>query len=123
MPVSVLLVDDDAGFRRALRRLSESEKDCQLVGEAENGEEAVRLEQELRPEIIFMDISMPKLNGLEATRRIKARRPEVKIIILTIHEEEAYRKAATECGADGFVLKKNILTNLHSIMRKTHASS
>ena len=117
-----MLADDDAGFRGALRRLSEREKDFQLVGEAENGEEAVRLERELRPEIILMDITMPKLNGLEATRRIKARRPEVKIIILTNHEEEAYRKAATECGADGFVVKKSILTNLLSMMRKTHAS-
>lgn len=121
MPISVLLADDDAGFRRAVRRISEREKEFRLVGEAADGEEALRLEHELRPEIIFMDITMPRLNGLEATRRIKARRPQVKVIILTVHEEEAYRKAATESGADGFVLKKSILSDLNSTMRRTHA--
>ncbi|HEY2990784.1 MAG TPA: response regulator transcription factor [Candidatus Binatia bacterium] len=121
--MTVLLVDDDAGFRRAVRRLSEKEKDFRLVGEAEDGEEALQLDHELRPEIIFMDLTMPRLNGLEATRRIKARRPDVKIIILTVHEEEAYRKAATESGADGFVLKKSILSDLNSTMRRTHGHS
>lgn len=123
MSVSVLLVDDDAGFRKAVRRLSEREKDFRLVGEAENGEEALRLEHELRPQVIFMDITMPGLNGIEAMRRIKARRPGVKVIILTAHEEEAYRRAASESGADGFVLKKTILTDLNSTMRRTHAPS
>lgn len=106
-----------------MRRLSEKEKDFRLVGEAEDGEEALQLDHELRPEIIFMDLTMPRLNGLEATRRIKARRPDVKIIILTVHEEEAYRKAATESGADGFVLKKSILSDLNSTMRRTHGHS
>jgi DNA-binding NarL/FixJ family response regulator len=121
MSISVLLVDDDAGFRTAVRRLSEKEKEFRLIGEAQDGEEALRLEHELRPEIVFMDIKMPRLDGLEATRRIKARRPGVKIIILSVHEEEAYRKAATESGADGFVLKKSILSDLNSTMRRAHA--
>ncbi len=124
MSVNVLLVDDDAGFRKAVRRLSERENNFNLVGEAENGEQALRLDHELRPEIIFMDITMPRLNGLEATRRIKARRPDVKVIILSVHEEEAYRRAATESGADGFVLKKTILTDLNSTMRRAaHANA
>lgn len=117
MTVSVLLVDDDAGFRKAVKRVSEREKDFRLVGEAENGEEALRLERELKPQMIFMDINMPKLNGIEATRQIKARSPHVKVIILTAHDEEAYRRAATESGADGFVLKKSILTDLNTTMR------
>jgi two-component system, NarL family, response regulator DegU len=121
MSISVLLADDDAGFRRAVRRISEKEKDFRLVGEAEDGEEALRLEDELRPEIVFMDITMPRLDGLEATRRIKARRPGVKIIILTVHEEEAYRRAASESGADGFVLKKSLLADLNSTMSRVHA--
>jgi len=121
MSISVLLADDDPGFRHAVRRLSEKEKDFRLVGEAADGEEALRLEHELRPEIVFMDITMPRLNGLEATRRIKARHPNVKVIILTVHEEEAYRKAASESGADGFVLKKSILSDLNSMMRRAHA--
>lgn len=123
MSVSVLLVDDDAGFRKAVKRVSEKEIDFRLVGEAEDGEEALRLERELRPQMIFMDINMPKLNGLEATRRIKARSPHVKIIILTAHEEKAYRQAATESGADGFVLKKSLLTDLNSTMRTAHVPS
>jgi DNA-binding NarL/FixJ family response regulator len=123
MIVSVLLVDDDAGFRRAVKRVSEKEKDFRLVGEAEDGEEALRLERELQPQMIFMDINMPKLNGIEAARRIKARNPHVKIIILTAHDEEAYRRAATESGADGFVLKKSLLTDLNSMMRRAHVPS
>jgi DNA-binding NarL/FixJ family response regulator len=123
MIVSVLLVDDDAGFRRAVKRVSEKEKDFRLVGEAEDGEEALRLERELQPQMIFMDINMPKLNGIEAARRIKARNPHVKIIILTAHDEEAYRRAATESGADGFVLKKSLLTDLNSTMRTAHVPS
>lgn len=122
MSLNVLLVDDDPGFRKAVRRLSEKETTFNLVGEAENGEQALRLDHELRPEVIFMDITMPRLNGLEATRRIKARRPDVKVIILSVHEEEAYRRAATESGADGFVLKKTILTDLNSTMRRAHAA-
>jgi DNA-binding NarL/FixJ family response regulator len=117
MSVTVLLVDDDAGFRSAVKRLAQRERDLQLVGEAKDGEEAVQMEQKLKPEIVFMDIAMPKLDGLEATRRIKARRPEVKVIILSIHEEEAYRRAALECGADGFVLKKSILSDLDAMIR------
>ena len=123
MSLNVLLVDDDPGFRRAVRRLSEKESNFNLIGEAENGEQAVRLDHELRPQVIFMDITMPRLNGLEATRRIKANRPDVKVIILSVHEEEAYRRAATESGADGFVLKKTILTDLNSTMRRAHATS
>lgn len=111
---TVLIADDDAGFRRVVRRLLEKEDGVALVGEAGDGEEAVRLNLQLRPEVVFMDIAMPKLDGLEATRRIKASRPETKVVVISIHNEEVYRKAATECGADDYVLKKRFVDGLRS---------
>ncbi len=87
-----------------------------LVGEAEDGDEAFKLAQELLPQVILMDLDMPGLNGLEATRQIKSWKPEAKIIILAIHDEKAYRKAAMECGASGFVLKKSLRRELPSVI-------
>lgn len=121
MPVPVLVADDDGGVRKVVKRLLEKFGEFTVVGEAENGEEAVRLDQELKPEIILMDIAMPKVDGLEATRQIKALRPEAKVIIVTIHDEEAYRRLAKKWGADGFVLKKNLTADLRSAMGRFYA--
>lgn len=115
MALTVLIADDDDGYRKVLKRLLETyRREFNLVGEARDGEEAIWLAQELHPEVVLMDIAMPGLDGLEATRRIKAMRPETKVVILTIHNEEAYRKAATNCGADGFVQKKSVILDLQS---------
>lgn len=116
MSLSVLIADDDDEFRNLLRRLLQNEGEVTLVGEAEDGEEALRLAQRLQPQVILMDIDMPRMNGLEATRQIKSYRPEAKVIILGIHNEEAYRRAAKECGADGFVLKKTLSGALYSAL-------
>ncbi len=86
-----------------------------MVGEAGDGEEAVRLARDLRPDVVLMDIGMPGLDGLEATRRIKADRPEARVIILTVHGEEAYRRAAGESGADAFLPKKALIALLLSV--------
>lgn len=114
MPITALIVDDDLAFRRAVKQLLESAPEVRVVGEATDGEEAIRLAQELRPDVVLMDITMPHLDGLEATVRIKAKRPEVKVIVLTVHNEEVYRKTAYERGADAFLAKKTVGAQLLS---------
>jgi len=111
MLVTILIADDNQVFRGEIKRLLEGAQEV-TVAEAEDGEEALRLAQELRPEVVLMDIVMPRIDGLEATRRIKAVQPETKVIILTIHDEELYRKAARESSADAFLLKKTVMAEL-----------
>ena len=112
----VLVVDDDPANRKIVRRvLDRAASDIQggiRVAEGEDGEEAIRLTRELSPDVVLMDIGMPGINGLEATRQIKAEHPETKVIVLTVHDEKAYREAANANGADAFLTKKTLLTKL-----------
>jgi DNA-binding NarL/FixJ family response regulator len=118
MGVTMLIVDDNPRVRALIRRISAQEPDLHVVGEAEDGAEAIRLAQELRPAIILMDLVMPRVNGLEAMRQIKAERPETKVIIMTVHTEDAYRKAAEASGTDAFLLKKTLMTALLPTIRR-----
>lgn len=112
MPINALIVDDDRAFRGVVRRLLERAGEISVVGEAGDGEEAIELTRKLQPDVVLMDVAMPRVDGLEATRRIKAERPQTKIIILTIHEEDVYRRAARGSGADAFLIKKTLATRL-----------
>jgi DNA-binding NarL/FixJ family response regulator len=104
--ITVLLAEDHAVVREGLRKILEQEDDLEVVGEAENGRQAVTLVKELRPAVVIMDISMPLLNGLEATRQVLKAVPSTKIIILSAHNDGAYVKNATESGAVGFLRKQ-----------------
>jgi DNA-binding NarL/FixJ family response regulator len=115
-PVTILIVDDDAANRQIVKRiLDRAAADIKggiRVAEGEDGEEAIRLTRELSPDVVVMDIAMPRLNGLEATKQIKAEWPDTKVIVLTVHDEKAYREAANAMGADAFLAKKTVMTEL-----------
>lgn len=117
MPPTILVADDDQKVRALVKQILEKALGAPTVLEAEDGEEALRLTWAHLPRVVVMDITMPRMNGLQATKKIKAERPETKIIILTIHQEEAYREAAMESGADAFVDKHAILTDLVPTVR------
>ena len=104
--ITVLLAEDHTVVREGFRRILELEDDLEVVGEAENGRQAVAMVKKLRPAAVVMDIAMPVLNGLEATRQILKAVPSTRILILTAHNDDAYVKSATECGAVGFLLKQ-----------------
>jgi DNA-binding NarL/FixJ family response regulator len=125
MSAKILAVDDDRDFRGVLRGLLTEDPCLQLVGEAEDGDEAVRSTRELDPDIVLMDITMPRVNGLDASREIKSFRPETKVIMLTIHSENEYKPVALQSGADAFIAKKRLgselLPTIHRLLG-THAS-
>jgi DNA-binding NarL/FixJ family response regulator len=121
MPIRILLVDDDQAFRTVLRRLLEKERGFNVVGEAGDGLEALEQIRVLSPDIILMDIAMPRLNGLEATRTIKTERPGSTVVILTQHQEPAYQRAAAQSGADAFLPKTTRLADLLTTIRQLTA--
>jgi two-component system, NarL family, nitrate/nitrite response regulator NarL len=106
-PITVLLAEDHLIVREGFRSLLKHERDIKVVGEAETGRQAVQLTRKLRPEVVVMDIAMPLLNGLEATRQILKAFPATKVLILSAHSDDAYVKNATEAGAMGFLLKQS----------------
>lgn len=104
-PLTVLLVEDHALVREGLRSVVEKVGGVRVVGEASNGREAVEAVEELRPELVLMDISMPEMNGLEAARRIRQAHPGTRILMLSAHANEEYVYQALRIGADGYLLK------------------
>jgi two-component system, NarL family, response regulator NreC len=103
----VLVVDDHAVIRRGVQGILSSFPEFELCGEAANGEEAIQLAEKLRPEIIVMDVSMPGLNGLEATRIIRRILPNTKVLLLTLHSSTELVRSALRAGAQGYVLKSD----------------
>jgi DNA-binding NarL/FixJ family response regulator len=101
----VLIVDDHAFIRRGVQTILHPFPEWELCGEADNGNDAIRMAEELKPEVIIMDLSMPGLNGIEATRAIQKTQPGVKIILLTLHESAELVRSAFRAGARGYLLK------------------
>ncbi len=101
----ILLADDHPMLRQGIRELLEREQDFEVVAEAGDGEETVKLACERKPHVVVMDIGMPKLSGLEATKQIKAKQPATAVLVLTIHDEDEYILGLLEAGAAGYLLK------------------
>ena len=108
----ILVVDDDEGFRAALRRLLTQRGPGVRVEEVADGEEALKRVVTRQPDAVLMDLTMPRMNGIEATRRLKARWPDLPVLILTVHDDPVYERTARAAGADGFLLKKTAGTAL-----------
>lgn len=102
---TILIAEDHAIFREGLRELLSKEPDLEIIGEAEDGREAIDKAKQLKPHIVLMDLSMPNVNGTEAIRVIKRHNPEIKVIVLTVHKLEEYVRSALEAGADAYLLK------------------
>jgi DNA-binding NarL/FixJ family response regulator len=103
----VLIVDDHAFIRRGVQNILQSVPEWEFSGEADNGNEAIRLAEEVRPEVVIMDVSMPGLNGVEAARQIRQRHPSMKILLLTLHESSELATAAFRAGVNGYLLKSD----------------
>jgi len=116
--ISVLLVDDHSLVRRGFRRMLEDEPDIKVVGEAADGEEAVKLARSLKPQVIVMDCALPGINGLQATRKILEIAPETQVLMLSMHTEETWVRQALDAGARGYVLKNAMDLELGSAIRR-----
>jgi DNA-binding NarL/FixJ family response regulator len=119
--IKVLLVDDHSLVRRGFRRMLEDEPDIVVVGEASNGDEAVRLARELAPQVIVMDCALPGTSGLAATRKILETSPRKAILMLSMHSEDTLVRQALEAGARGYILKNAIDLELAAAIRRVAA--
>ena len=119
--ITVLLAEDHLIVREGFRSLLKNESDLELVGEAENGRQAVQLTKKLRPAVVVLDIAMPQLNGLEAARQIMEAVPTTRIIMLSAHSDDAYIEQATAAGAMGYLIKQTSSHDLCKAIREVHA--
>jgi DNA-binding NarL/FixJ family response regulator len=119
--ITVLLVDDHSLVRRGFRRMLEDESDMEVVGEAGNGEESIKLAKKLHPQVVVMDCALPGMNGLEATRRIMEESPDTLVLMLSMHTESTWVRQAVEAGAKGYVLKNAMDLELGAAIRRVAA--
>ena len=108
MPIRILLADDHEVVRDGVRALLEKQTDMAVVGEAADGREAAQMAEELRPDVVVMDVGMPNLNGIDATRRILAAHPHIAVVILSMHQDESYVLRSLKAGAKGYLLKDSL---------------
>jgi len=118
--ITVLLAEDHMIVREGFRKMLELEDDFEVVGEAQDGRQAVALAKKFRPEVVLMDIAMPLLNGLEAARQVLKAVPATKVLMLSAHSDDAYVKNATESGAVGFLLKQTSAHDVCRAIREVH---
>jgi len=121
--IRVYVVDDHPVVRNGLKALVGYENDMEVVGEACDGESAVRLAQELRPDVVVMDVSMPGMNGIEATAHLRKGCPEVRVVALTAYEERSYLQQVMAAGASGYVLKRSAAADLVGAIRHAKAGN
>lgn len=119
--ISVLIADDQTLFREGVARLLDGTQGIKVVASAENGERAVELARELRPDVVLMDIVMPKVDGIAATRAIKSVLPDTRIVILTIHDSDQYLLQGLQAGANGYILKDATHEELVRAIQAVHA--
>src|SRR5260370_20982151 len=117
MKIHILLADDHTILRAGLKMMLNAQPDMEVVGEAQGGRHAIQEAQRVRPDIVLMDITMPDMNGIEATRQIKKILPDVKVLVLTMHENDEYVFQALRAGASGYILKEAADTDLISALR------
>jgi len=116
--LTVLLVDDHALVRKGFRRILEDDPGIFIVGEASEGEEAVRLALELKPKVVVMDCALPGINGIDATRRIRAKMPDATVLMLSMHSEDTLVRQALEAGARGYILKNALELDLVTAVKR-----
>jgi len=116
--LTVLLVDDHSLVRKGFRRILEDDPGLFVVGEASEGEEAVRLALELKPDVVVMDCALPGINGIDATRRIRAKMPTATVLMLSMHSEDTLVRQALEAGARGYILKNALELDLVSAVKR-----
>jgi two-component system response regulator NreC len=115
--IRVLLADDHAMVRKGFRLILEAQPDIEIAGEAGNGREAVELAEKLHPDVVVMDVAMPELNGIEATRRLASSSPHSRVLALSMHKDSVYVREILRAGARGYLLKDSIDTDLISAVR------
>ncbi len=117
MPIRILLADDHTVVRDGLRALLEKQPDMVVVAEAADGRDSVRLAEEMSPDVVIMDIAMPNMNGIEATRRIAASCPKTAVVILSMHQDESYVLRSLKAGAKGYLLKDSLRSDVIDAIR------
>jgi len=117
MRIRTLIVDDHGVLRAGLRALLASEADLEVVGEAADGDEALRMAGELSPEVVLMDITMPGMDGIEATRKLLAEMPSARVLLLTVHADSSLLREALQAGAAGYILKRAVESELINAIR------
>src|SRR5512139_1921928 len=113
----IVIAEDHTILREGLRALLSSDPELEIAGEAEDGQEAIRCVEKLKPTLVLMDLSMPRMNGMDAIREIKKRAPDTKVLVLTVHKTDEYIVATLQAGADGYVLKDSTNVELRMAIK------